>query len=285
MVTIGVFDGVHRGHRSVIGHTVERARGDGLEAAVVTFDPNPLEVLRPDVAPTRLCSIDRRVELIGSLGVDRVEVLPFTRELSQETPEEFIQATLRAKLDARVVVVGEGFRFGHKAAGTTDTLREAGLEVVEYGLVGDGQPASSTRVRAAVGEGDVAAAGEMLARPHEVEGIVVRGEQRGRELGYPTANVEHHPLAAVPADGVYAGTTIVAGVEYQAAISVGTNPTFEGQRRTVESYLLDVDMDLYGAQVRVLFAQRLRGMVAFDGVDALVAQMADDVAAVRALNV
>lgn len=276
-MTIGVFDGVHRGHQSVIGHTVERARAAGLEAAVVTFDPNPLEVLRPDHAPTRLCSVARRTELITELGADRVEVLSFTRELSKETAEEFIEVTLRAALDARVVVVGHGFRFGNKAAGTTETLRAAGLEVIEYDLVGDRQPVSSTRIRAAVAGGDVVAAGEMLARPHEVEGVVVRGEQRGRALGYPTANVEHHPRAAVPADGVYAGSTIVAGVQYPAAISVGTNPTFDGERRTVESYLLDVDMDLYGAEVRVLFAQRLRGMVGFDSVDELVTQMGEDV--------
>ncbi len=283
VVTIGVFDGVHRGHRCVIEHTVERARAAGLEAAVVTFDPNPLEILRPRQAPARLCSVARRIELIEDLGVDRVLVLPFTADLSHETAEEFIDTTLRCSLEARTIVVGHGFRFGHKAAGTTETLRAAGLEVVEYNLVGDGQAVSSTRIRAAVADGDVAAAAEMLARPHEVEGVVVRGAQRGRGLGYPTANVEHHPLAAVPADGVYAGTTVVDGAVYPSAISVGTNPTFDGQRRTVESYLLDVDMDLYGAEVRVGFIQRLRGMVAFEGVDALVAQMDRDVAYARRL--
>ena len=146
VVTIGVFDGVHRGHRCVIEHTVERARAAGLEAAVVTFDPNPLEILRPRQAPARLCSVARRIELIEDLGVDRVLVLPFTADLSHETAEEFIDTTLRRSLDARTIVVGHGFRFGHKAAGTTETLRAAGLEVVEYNLVGDGQPVSSTRI-------------------------------------------------------------------------------------------------------------------------------------------
>lgn len=281
VVTIGVFDGVHRGHQAVIGHTVERATTSGLASVALTFDPNPLEILRPEHAPSRLCSVARRVELIRGLGVDEVRVLPFTPELSHVSAEDFIESFLLRELSARAVVVGEGFRFGHRATGTTDTLRQAGLEVVEYGLVGDGVPVSSTRVRAAVAEGDMAAVTAMLGRPHEVEGVVVRGEGRGRGLGYPTANVAHHRLSAVPADGVYAGTTVVNGVEHAAAISVGTNPTFDGQSRTVESYLLDFDADLYGADVRVDFIARLRGMVAFDSVDELIAQMARDVAAVR----
>ncbi len=282
-MTIGVFDGVHLGHRALIDHLVEHAASTGHEPVVLTFDPNPLEVLRPERAPTRLCSVARRVELLRRSGVTDVRVLPFTPDLSHMGADEFIDTILRGDLEAQGVVVGEGFRFGHRAAGTTDTLRQAGLTVVEYGLVGDGDPVSSTRVRAAVAAGDVTAAAAMLGRPHEVEGVVVRGEDRGRGLGYPTANVAHHRLAAVPADGVYAGTTVVNGVEYGAAISVGTNPTFDGQTRTVESYLLDVDLDLYGADVRVDFLARLRPMVAFDSVDALIAQMAQDVQAAREL--
>jgi len=282
VVTIGVFDGVHRGHQAVIGHTVEQAAATGLSSVVLTFDPNPLEVLRPEQAPTRLCSVSRRVELIRRSGVNDARVLPFTAELSHVSAEDFIDTILLAELDARIVVVGEGFRFGHRASGTTDTLRQAGLEVVEYGLVGDGDPVSSTRVRATVAAGDIAAASAMLGRAHEIEGVVVRGEGRGRGLGYPTANVAHHRLTAIPADGVYAGTTVVNGVEHLAAISVGTNPTFDGQSRTVESYLLDFDADCYGADVRVDFVARLRGMVAFDSVAELVEQMAADVVAVRA---
>jgi riboflavin kinase/FMN adenylyltransferase len=197
---------------------------------------------------------------------------------------DFIEDILHDRLGAGLVVVGEGFRFGHRAAGTTDTLRAAGLDVVEYALVGDGQPVSSTRIRQAVADGAVGDAADMLGRPPEVEGVVVVGEKRGRALGYPTANVEHHRLAAVPADGVYAGTVTLAGTEHLAAISVGTNPTFEGQRRTVEAYLLDFDADLYGAHVRVAFRQRLRGMHAFSGVAELIDQMADDVARTRGLR-
>lgn len=280
-VTIGVFDGVHRGHQELIRHAVESA--GALRTAVVTFDPNPLEVLRPDQAPTRLTSVERRVDLIRSLGVDDVLVLEFTADLAAVTAPDFITDILQGRLAAERVVIGQGFRFGNRAQGTAETLREAGLEVIEYALLGGAQPISSTRVRAEVAAGEVIDAGAMLGRPCEVEGIVVRGEQRGRALGYPTANVAHHPRAAVPADGVYAGYTDVAGRRYPAAISVGSNPTFDATTRTVESYLLDFDGDLYGQRVRVEFVERLRGMVAFDGVAELVATMADDVARARTI--
>ena len=282
-MTIGVFDGVHRGHQSLIRHNLDLAARLGLESVVVTFDPNPLEVLRPDAAPARLCDLARRVELIARLGVELVEVLEFDTELAAMTAEEFVASVLIKRLDARHVVIGHGFRFGNRAAGSADTLRAAGLTVDEFGLVGDERPLSSTRVRAAVAEGDVKAAAEMLGRPHEVVGTVVQGEKRGRALGFPTANLDHHRLAAIPADGVYAGVAVTDGERYPAAISIGTNPTFEGQHRTVEAYLLDVDLDLYGHRVRVEFAERLRDTLAFDGVEALVTQMHQDVAATRRL--
>ena len=284
VVTIGVFDGVHRGHQALIGRAVERAREQSRRCVVVTFDPNPLEVLRPDHAPTRLTSIDRRVELLHGLGVDEVVALAFDADLAATSAQEFAHNILRDHIGAREVVIGHGFRFGHRASGTAQTLLDADLEVEEYTLLGGEQPLSSTRVRAAVAAGDVEGAAQMLSRPPEVEGVVVVGQQRGRDLGYPTANVDHHRLAAVPADGVYAGTTHFQGQVYAAAISVGTNPTFDGQQRTVESHLLDFDGDLYGRQVRVEFVQRLRGMEVFAGVDALVAQMAHDVQATRLIS-
>ncbi len=283
MVTIGVFDGVHVGHHALIRHNLEIAKRLDLESVVVTFDPNPLEVLRPDVAPTRLCELSRRVELIAGLGVELVEVLEFDAGLASQTAEEFTRDVLLGQLDARHVVIGHGFRFGNRARGTAQTLRDAGIVVDEYSLVGDNEPVSSTRIRAAIAEGDVVAASAMLGRPHEIAGVVVIGEQRGRALGFPTANIEHHRLAAVPADGVYAGWAGIDGVRHPAAISVGTNPTFEGSNRTVEAYLLDLDQDLYGRLMRVEFVERLRGMEAFDSVDALVAQMHEDVLAVRAI--
>lgn len=282
-VTIGVFDGVHKGHQALIGHAIERARAAERAAVVITFDPNPLEVLRPEQAPTRLTSIERRVSLIESLGADEVVVLPFDPDLASMSAQAFTREILQERLAVQEVVIGEGFRFGHRAQGTVATLREAGLDVLEYSLVGNGDPISSTRIRFAIGAGDVAGAADMLGRAPEVDGIVVRGQQRGRALGYPTANVAHHPRAAVPADGVYAGRTEVAGRTYPAAISVGSNPTFEAVSRTVESYLLDVDVDIYGQQVRVEFVQRLRGMEAFSGVEELVATMRTDVVRTRAV--
>lgn len=281
VVTIGVFDGVHLGHQALIEHNVEVARRFLMRSIVVTFDPNPLEVLRPAEAPTRLCSLDRRVELISALGVDDVKVLNFNHELAAMSPDAFIEEILLDQLDAQHVVIGHGFRFGRKAQGTTEDLRGEGLIVDEYALVGGEQPVSSTRIRAAIAGGDVRGAASLLSRPPGVEGVVVKGEQRGRALGFPTANLEHHPLVAIPADGVYAGAAVVGGRRLPAAISIGTNPTFEGSRRTVEAYLLDFDGDLYGQWMRVEFVERLRGMIRFEKVDVLVEQMRADAEAVR----
>lgn len=281
VVTIGVFDGVHIGHQALITRTVEDARDSGYRAVVVTFDPNPLEVLRPEQAPTRLTSVERRVELIGALGADEVVVLGFTKDMAMMSAQEFTRDVLIDRLNARGVVIGHGFRFGHRAQGTSSTLRAHGLEVEEYALVGAQTPVSSTRVRACVAAGEVDVALQMLTRAPEVEGVVVTGLRRGRDLGYPTANLAHHERAAVPADGVYAGLTQVGAATYAAAISVGTNPTFKGVERTVESHLLDFDGDLYGQHVRVGFVRHLRSMVAFSGLSALVDQMAVDVEQTR----
>ena len=283
VVTIGVFDGVHLGHQALIGHCVEIARTNGLRSIAVTFDPNPLEVLRPEVAPARLCEIDRRVDLIRALGIDHVEVLAFDADMAAMSADEFVEDVLHKRLKAEHVVIGHGFRFGHKAAGSADTLRSGGLSVDEYSLVGDQQPVSSTRIRSAVAVGDVVLAASMLGRSPEVEGVVETGQKRGRDLGFPTANIGHHRLAAVPADGVYAGTATVDDRSHIAAISVGTNPTFDGVRRTVEAYLLDFDGDLYGQRLRVGFAHRLRDTLAFDTVEQLVAQMERDAVRTRDL--
>lgn len=283
MVTIGVFDGVHLGHQSLIAHNLDLARRLDLESVVVTFDPNPLEVLRPQIAPQRLCDLARRIELIAELGVELVEVLEFDADLAAMAAPEFVDTVLLKRLETRHVVIGHGFRFGNRALGTAQTLREAGLVVDEFDLVGAGEPISSTRVRALVAAGDVAAAAAMLGRPHELTGVVVAGEGRGRDLGFPTANLEHHRLAAVPADGVYAGSAVIGGQRHTAAISVGTNPTFAGARRSVEAFVLDFAEDLYGQRVRFEFAQRLRDTFAFAGVTELIGQMHADVAQARRL--
>jgi len=290
VVTIGVFDGVHRGHQVIIGRAVEAARAAGLPSVVLTFDPHPSEVVRPGSHPPVLTSVRRKAELLEGLGVDVLCVLPFTIEFSRLGPDEFVHRVLVEHLHAAAVVVGDNFRFGHKAAGDLSVLRNLGgrfgFTTVGVPIVGgdDGQLTySSTFIRSCIDAGDVAAAGRVLGRDHRLEGVVVRGDMRGRELGYPTANLESSGRAAVPADGIYAGRLIHRGRPRAAAISIGTNPTFEGRERRVEAYVLDFDGDLYGEHVALEFVDRLRGTERFDDVGALISQMADDVERTRRL--
>ena len=293
VVTIGSYDGVHRGHQLIIRHAVDRARELGIPSVVVTFDPHPSEVVRPGSHPPLLAPHHRRAELMAELGVDALLILPFTKEFSKLSPAEFVAKALVDKLHAKAVVEGPNFRFGHKAAGNVDLLREQGeiydfeVEVVDLyvtGEAGGGEPFSSTLTRRLVAEGDVEGAREILGRPHRVEGIVVRGAQRGRELGFPTANVETLPHTAIPADGVYAGWLHVADEAMPAAISVGTNPQFDGTERTVEAYAIDrVGLDLYGLHVAVDFLAFVRGQARFDSIDALLVAIGDDVKRSREL--
>ena len=316
VVTVGVFDGVHRAHQQLISEAVRRGRERGLPTVLVTFDPHPAELVRPGSHPARLTSLRRRADLVGELGVDAFCVLPFTSELSRMPPAEFVHEVLVDRLHAADVVVGRNFRFGHKAAGDVDVLTQLGqrfgfavqgLELIRD----DGVTFSSTYIRACIDAGDVAAAAAALGRPHRVEGVVVQGDRRGRALGFPTANVAAAPHTALPADGVYAGRfglrraaaagptgvatdgdrtdgdrTGWAGLRLlPAAISVGTNPTFSGRVRTVEAFVLDVDEDFYGHEVGVDFVQRVRGQERFDRVEDLVDQMQRDVERVRELLV
>ncbi len=292
VVTIGNFDGVHLGHQHVVRRAREVAAERGLDTVVaVTFHPHPFAVLRPEHAPMTLTSIDDRVALLGEAGIDDVLVLPFDREIAAWSPEEFIDRVLVGALHAAAVVVGANFRFGNKAAGDVALLTAAGADrgfaVAGVALDGGPQVWSSTYVRACVSSGDVEGAAEALGRPFSVHGVVVEGDKRGRALGFPTANVPATEVAAVPADGVYAGwlRRLDTGERFPAAISVGTNPTFDGKReRRVESYVLDRDdLELYGVEVEVCFCHHLRGMEKFDGIDALVAQMHDDVRRTREL--
>jgi riboflavin kinase/FMN adenylyltransferase len=287
VVTIGNFDGVHLGHQHVIrrAREVAEARGVGHVVAV-TFDPHPIAVLRPEHAPTMLSDIPRRVELLHDAGIDDVLVLPFTRAVADWTPEDFVDRVLVEGLHAAAVVVGANFRFGNRAAGDVGTLREMGERdgFVAEGIPLDGGPQvwSSTYVRSCLAAGDVEGATEALGRPFTVRGTVVKGDRRGRELGYPTANVPATGSHAAPADGVYAGWLRrldgADGGPMPAAISVGTNPTFEGIRdRRVESYVLGRDdLELYGVPVEVAFAARIRGMQRFDSIEDLVQTMEED---------
>lgn len=293
VVTIGSYDGVHRGHQLIIGRAVERARALGVPAVVVTFDPHPSEVVRPGSHPPLLAPHHRRAELMAELGVDALLILPFTSEFSKLSPADFVVKVLVDKLHARLVVEGPNFRFGHKAAGNVAFLTELGatydyeVDVIDLfvsGEAGGGEPFSSTLTRRLVAEGDVQGAAEILGRPHRVEGVVVRGAQRGRELGFPTANVETLPHTAIPADGVYAGWLHAQGEAMPAAISVGTNPQFDGTERTVEAYAIDrVGLDLYGLHVAVDFLAFVRGQAKFDSIDSLLVAIADDVKKSREL--
>ena len=288
VVTVGVFDGVHRGHQRLIGRAVERARERGLPAVVVTFDPHPAEVVRPGSHPARLTTLPRRAELVAALGVDAFCVLPFTPELARTEPAEFAHEVLVERLHAADVVVGRNFRFGHKAAGDVALLTRLGQRF-GFGVEGldlitdDGITFSSTYIRSCIDAGDVASAALALGRPHRVEGVVVHGYRRGRELGFPTANIASPPYTALPADGVYAGRFVIGGRQLPSAVSVGSNPTFSGTVRTVEAYVLDVDEDFYGHEVGVDLIARLRGQERYDDLGALVAAIENDVARTRAV--
>ncbi len=286
VVTIGVFDGVHRGHVQLIGRAVRRARELAVPSVLMTFDPHPTEVVRPGNHPAQLTTLRRRAELVEQLGIDVFCVLPFTGEMSRMPPDEFVHELLVERLHVAAVVVGENFTFGHKASGNVELLRELGTRfgftAEGAGLVSQGDVTfSSTYIRSCIDAGDVTMAAAALGRPHRVEGIVVRGDRRGRELGYPTANLSTPRYAAVPADGVYACWFVHRGRELAAAVSVGTNPTFSGRERRVEGFVLDLDEDLYGEQVALDFVARLRGMDRFDSVEQLVEQMERDVVDTR----
>jgi riboflavin kinase/FMN adenylyltransferase len=295
VVTIGVFDGVHLGHAEIIGRAVDQAAALGIPSVLLTFVPHPSEVVRPGTHPPVLTSMVRRAELVEQLGVDVFCPLPFTLEFSRMPPNEFVFNALVDRLHASVVIVGENFRFGHKAAGDVAQLQELGAK---FGFTAEGvsllcegdTTLSATYIRSRVQAGDMGAASAALGRPHRLDGIVERGDQRGRELGFPTANLRTEAWAAVPADGVYAGRVVrldewgrtVAGPPLgTAAISVGTNPTFDVRQRRVEAYVLDFSGDLYGDAIGIEFVERLRGMERFDGVEALIEQMHADVATTR----
>ncbi len=281
-VTIGAYDGVHRGHQFVIAQLRRLAADGGLATVVLTFDRHPASIVRPESAPRLLTDLDQKLEILASTGVDSTVVLRFDHARSQEEPEDFVRSVLVDALRARVVVVGEDFHFGRRRRGNVELLREMGaalgFEVAHVPLV---EGISSTAVRRLLEAGDVVAAAELLGRPHEVRGVVERGDQRGRDLGYPTANVAVPDDILLPAPGIYAGWY---GGDRGAAISVGRRPTFhDGECPVVlEAYLLDFDGDLYGQQARVSFVRRLRDEERYDSTDALVAQMALDVEATRA---
>ena len=307
VLTIGVFDGVHRGHAELIGRAVKAGRARGVPTVLMTFDPHPMEVVFPGNHPAQLTTLARRAELAQEMGIDVFLVIPFTADFMKLTPDRYIHELLVERLHVVEVLVGENFTFGRKAAGNVDTLRKAGerfgFAVDSVSLVAEKHDSevltfSSTYIRACVDAGDMVAAAEALGRPHRVEGVVVRGDGRGKGLGYPTANVAPPMHSAIPADGVYAcwftvlgrqspatpgSRSLVPGERHPAAVSVGTNPTFSGRTRTVEAFVLDTDADLYGQHVAVDFVARLRGQEKFASVDDLITAMGKDTERARAI--
>ena len=290
-ITIGKFDGVHLGHAALIQRMSTVAERNKLSRTVVTFDRHPMELFAPERAPKPITSLEYRLQLLAQQNLDAVVVLPFTRELSELTPGEFVNGLLLEALGMRALVVGDDFRFGHRGAGNIELLRawlqrgafelEVVAEVQDAGAV----RASSSKLRELLERGDVADAARMLGRYHSVRGTVVHGAKRGRELGFPTANLSPRDLEGfIPADGVYAGILHVDGVSYATAVSIGNNPTFEGvPQQQVEAYVLDMTIDLYGKLVAIEFVERVRPMVQFDSLEALIDGMRGDVVRVREL--
>lgn len=308
VVAIGKFDGVHAGHRAVLERAKVDAAADGAKVVAVTFDRNPLATLRPEICPEDVSGLRQKLRLLAETGIDATLVLRFDRRMAAQPAEEFITDVLVSALGVQTVLVGRDFRFGRGGAGSPELLQRLAPQhgyrvdiIDDVRAITSERRVSSTWIREVLGAGDVETAARLLGRPHAVSAEVVHGLKRGRDLGFPTANLSPDMEGFVPADGVYAGWLVDEGpgpqddrasrisphrrIRYPAAISVGTNPTFDDvARRVVEAYVLDeVDLDLYGHIVEVEFSNRVRGMVAFDGIEALTAQMTDDVEKVRAV--
>jgi riboflavin kinase/FMN adenylyltransferase len=286
-VTIGKFDGVHLGHRGVLAQLSSLAAARGLEPVLVTFDRHPFSLLRPDACPEALTSNAQRADLLDDTAVAATLMLEFTRALADLEPADFVRRILVEALDARLVLTGADFRFGHRGAGTFDTLRELGaahgFEVV---LLDDvqvrGERVSSTKIREHLAAGEVRAAAALLGRPPRVRSTVVHGDAIGRQIGFPTANLDPAMEGFLPADGVYAAWAWIDGVRYGAAVSIGNNPTFDGiPARRTEAHLLDASLDAYGKAIELEFVEYIRPMVKFDGLEALTEALAADAARIR----
>jgi riboflavin kinase/FMN adenylyltransferase len=289
VVLIGVFDGVHKGHQLLLNRAKEIA--DGRNIVALTFDPHPMQVLAPDHAPTLLTTLADRVELLKIHNADQVAVLKFNEKFAAMAPEDFVKDVLVGQLSVSTIIVGKNFTYGHKAAGNVDSLIKDGQQFnftvdVQDLQSGEGEIISSSRIRNLVTSGQVEEARTLLSRPHRLDGVVVHGEKRGREIGYPTANLGDIEGQTIPSDGVYAGWLTVGINYWPAAISIGTNPTFAGERaRQVEAYALDQEgLELYDKNASIEFGWRLRDTLKFDGLEPLLVQMKLDCDQARSLT-
>ena len=289
VVLIGVFDGVHKGHQLLLNRAKEIAGGRNIVA--LTFDPHPMQVLAPDSAPTLLTTLADRVELLKIHNADQVAVLKFNEKFAAMSPADFVKDVLVGQLSASTIIIGKNFTYGHKAAGNVESLIKDGLSFnftvdVQDLQSGEGEIISSSRIRNLVSSGQVEEARTLLSRPHRLDGVVVHGEKRGREIGYPTANLGNLEGQTIPSDGVYAGWLTVGINYWPAAISIGTNPTFAGVRaRQVEAYALDQEgLDLYDKNASIEFGWRLRDTLKFDGLEPLLVQMKLDCDQARSLT-
>ena len=290
VVALGNFDGVHLGHQRVLSRAVEVGREFGNKVVAATFDPHPRAVLRPGDEPKLLTTLELRREALMLYGADEVSVLRFDRDLSNKSPEEFVKDVLIGELDAGAVVVGENFRFGHKAAGDVEDLKQLmnsrgrAVHALRIQAVNGEEEISSTRIRELVSLGEVSHAARLLGRPYLLRGGVIVGDRRGRTIGFPTANVLPDPTAIVPARGVYAGSVRTGGKEYAACTNVGIAPTFDREENRIEAYLLDFEGDLYGQTVDVSFTDRIRGEKKFSGIEELKQQIVQDVEEARRIS-
>lgn len=289
-VTIGKFDGVHAGHREMVHRLRTTGAARGLVSAVITFDRNPLAVVRPELCPESLVSVEQKLELLAETDPDATLLLTFDRDVAAETPDEFVRSVLVDALRAKAVLVGADFRFGAGGAGTVGVLRELGaIHGFDVLVIDDVKPAddrrvSSSWIRELLTEGRVAEAAVLLGKPHSIRGTVVHGFQRGRLLGYPTANLSREVEGFVPADGVYAAWLTARDIRYPAAVSIGNNPTFEGvPARQIEAHALDADFDIYDEVAEISFVEFVRGMRKFPGPDALAEQMGLDEDRIRSI--
>ncbi len=288
VATVGTFDGVHRGHWSLIRRVVDAARAEHRPAVLLTFDPHPLRIVRPDVAPPLLTTPEEKIEVLAESGLDYAVFLRFDRGTAALTPREFVERVLAGRLGVARLIIGYDHGFGRGRSGGVDTLRELGAElgfdVEVVGPVGGETPISSTRIRNALLEGDVLAAAEGLGRPYTLRGRVIRGDGRGRTLGFPTANLEvPDPSKLIPREGIYAARAAVNGGWVDGVMHIGPRPTFPGAGPTLELHLFDFDGDLYGRQLTVSFCARIRGVESFPSVEALVVAMEGDCDAARRL--